>query len=183
MLLARDLYRLWSKPDLLERMRRPGGHLRVITPKLQAARGSPFGGDVEWLPLEDCFTWYGGGVAFLGQGADGDAAGAVDPTVPVHGPFSADFRWVWLPGEDGPAIACTPGQAAVFKALWEFGGNPRTAEQIMQRAGLASQKPIDVFKGGKYTEAARVYRGLVVTQQRQGLYAMPCAQASSLHCK
>jgi hypothetical protein len=62
-----------------------------------------------------------------------------------------------------------------------------TGERIMQRAGLKSDKPIDVFKvksrdKGKPEPERRLaaYGALVVTQQRQGLYAMPCAAASSL---
>jgi hypothetical protein len=105
---------------------------------------------------------------------------AVDPTIPVHGPFSADFRWVTLPGEEGHPILCTNGQAAVFRALWSFKGEPRTSEQVMGRAQLASQKPIDVFKGKKYAEPLRAYQALVVTQRRAGLYAMPCAAVASL---
>ncbi|GAB4480746.1 MAG: hypothetical protein OHK0044_28870 [Burkholderiaceae bacterium] len=52
----------------------------------------------------------------------------------------------------------------------------------MRRAGLESAQPIDVFKvkardrGKPETEGALfAYRALVVTQQRAGLYAMPCA--------
>ena len=54
----------------------------------------------------------------------------------------------------------------------------------MQRAGLGSDKPIDVFKikakdKGKPEPAAQhaAYGALVVTQKRAGLYAMPCAAA------
>jgi hypothetical protein len=57
----------------------------------------------------------------------------------------------------------------------------------MQRAGLESAKPIDVFKvkprGKDKPDAAGplfAYRTLVVTQQRAGLYAMPCAAVASL---
>lgn len=74
----------------------------------------------------------------------------------------------------------------MFKALWSFKGEPRTAEQVMRRAGLDSAKPIDVFKvkardkGKIEAEAALfAYRALVVTQRRAGLYAMPCAAAAN----
>jgi hypothetical protein len=87
---------------------------------------------------------------------------------------------VTLPGEEGHPILCTNGQAAVFRALWSFKGEPRTSEQVMGRAQLASQKPIDVFKGKKYAEPLRAYQALVVTQRRAGLYAMPCAAVASL---
>ena len=56
--------------------------------------------------------------------------------------------------------------------------------RIMQRAGLDSAKPSDLFKiktkdKGKPEPAAQhaAYGALVVTQQRAGLYAMPCAAA------
>ena len=57
-----------------------------------------------------------------------------------------------------------------------------TAERIMQRAGLDSDKLIDLFKvkprdkGKPEAEGPlAAYRALVVTQKRQGLYSMPCA--------
>jgi hypothetical protein len=56
----------------------------------------------------------------------------------------------------------------------------------MRRAGLDSDKPIDVFKvkardkGKPEAEGPLfAYRTLVVTQKRAGLYAMPCAAAST----
>jgi hypothetical protein len=179
-LLARDIVRLWQEPALLDRVRVAGGGLRVITPRPRETRGAPFGPGVEWLALEDRFALYGGGIAFIGEPGERSPVQAVDPTIPVHGPFSADFRWVTLPGEEGHPILCTNGQAAVFRALWSFKGEPRTSEQVMGRAQLASQKPIDVFKGKKHAEPLRAYRTLVITQQRAGLYAMPCAAAASL---
>ncbi len=89
------------------------------------------------------------------------------------------FRWVTLPDWPHGPIRLTEAQAVVFKALWSFKGEPRTAEQIMRRAGLDSDKPIDVFKGKKYAEPLRAYQALVTTQQRAGLYSMPCAAAAS----
>lgn len=179
-LLARDIVRLWREPALLDRVRVAGSNVRVITPKPRETRGAPFGAGVEWLPLEDRFAFYGGGISFIGAPGGQGSAQAVDPAMPVHGPFSADFKWVTLPGEEGRPILCTDGQAAVFRALWSFKGEPRTSEQVMGRAQLASQKPIDVFKGKKHAEPLRAYRALVVTRRRQGLYSMPCAAVSSL---
>jgi len=66
--------------------------------------------------------------------------------MPVHGPFSADFKFVTLPDWPGGRIRCSDGQAAVFKSLWSFKGEPVTVERLMQRADLDSDKPIDVFK-------------------------------------
>ena len=186
-LLARDLIRLWREPALLDRVRVAGGPIRVITPKPRETRGAPFGPAVEWLALEDRFAFYGGGISFIAPTGEPPAPQASDPTTPVKGPFSADFRWVTLPeGPHGP-IRLTEAQAAVFEALWSFKGEPRTAEQVMRRAGLDSAKPIDVFKvktrdkGKPEAEGPLVaYRALVqVVQGRPGLYSMPCAAALS----
>ena len=179
-LLARDIVRLWREPALLDRVRVAGGDVRVITPKPRETRGAPFGPGVEWLALEDRFAFYGGGISFIGAPVERSPVQAVDPTMPVHGPFSADFKWVTLPGEEGRPIRCTDGQAAVFRALWSFKGEPRSSEQVMGRAQLSSQKPVDVFKGKKYAEPLRAYQALVTTQQRAGLYSMACAAAPSL---
>jgi hypothetical protein len=185
-ILARDIVRLWREPALLDRVRVAGCDVRVMTPKPLETRGAPFGLGVEWLALEDRFAFYGGGVSFLGAQVQHDTAQPVDPTTPVNGPFSADFKWVTLSGEEGHPIHCTDAQAAVFQALWSFKGAPVPADRLMGRADLQSDKPIDVFKvkardKGK-PESERplaAYRALVVTQQRAGLYSMPCAAATA----
>lgn len=185
-LLARDIVRLWREPTLLERVRVAGGDIRVITPKPRETRGAPFGPGVQWWALEDRFTLYGGGIALIGLPGEPPDPQASDPTTPVKGPFSADFRWVTLPDWPHGPIRLTEAQAAVFEALWSFKGEPRTAEQVMRRAGLDSAKPIDVFKvkardkGKPEAEGPLfAYRALVVVQGRQGLYSMPCAAAAT----
>lgn len=182
-LLARNLMRVLHEPALLDRMRVSGGDIRVITPRSSMTRGSPFGAGVEWLALEERFTFYGGGIAFIGAPLPATPV-VVDPAMPVNGPFSADFRWVTLL-DDGQRVRFTEGQAKVFKALWSFKCEPATAEQIMWRAGLNSSKPSDLFKikakdkGKPEPEAQHsAYGALVVTQQRAGLYWMPCAAAA-----
>ncbi len=179
-LLARNLTRVLHESALLDRVRVSGGDIRVITPRPSMTRGSPFGVGVEWLPLEERFTFYGGGIAFINTPSSAPPVVA-DPAMPVNGPFSADFRWVTLP-DDGQRVRFTEGQAKVFEALWSLKGEPATAEQIMRRAGLNSSKPSDLFKikakdkGKPEPEAQHAaYGALVVTQQRAGLYWMPCA--------
>jgi len=180
-LLARNLTRALQEPALLDRVRVAGGDIRVITPRPRTTRGSPFGSGVEWLALEERFTFYGGGITFIA--APSSATPAVgDPASPVNGPFSADFKWATLPDISSAPIQFTDGQAKVFQALWSFKGEATTAERIMSRAGLDSAKPSDLFKikakdKGKPEPAAQhaAYGALVVTQQRAGLYAMPCA--------
>lgn len=43
----------------------------------------------------------------------------------------------------------------------------------MRRTGRSSPKPIDLFKSNK--DRLRAYKTLVVTNQKEGLYRMPCA--------
>ena len=182
-LLARDLTRVLQEPALLDRVRVAGGDIRVITPRPSTTRGSPFGAGVEWLVLEERFTFYGGGITFIASPSSATPV-VVDLATPVNGPFSADFKWATLPDISSVPIQFTDGQAKVFESLWSFRGEATTAERIMQRAGLGSDKPIDVFKikakdKGKPEPAAQhaAYGALVVTQKRAGLYAMPCAAA------
>ncbi|WP_124982745.1 hypothetical protein [Ralstonia solanacearum] len=182
-LLARDLTRVLHEPALLDRVRVAGGDVRVITPRPSTTRGSPFGAGVEWLALEERFAFYGGGITFIAAPSPVTPA-VVDPATPVNGPFSADFKWATLPDGDGTPIRFTDGQAKVFEVLWSFKGEATTADRIMQRARLDSAKPSDLFKvktkdkGKPGPEAQHAaYGALVVTQQRAGLYAMPCAAA------
>lgn len=181
-LLARDLARVQQEPALLDRVRVAGSDIRVIAPRPRTTRGSPFGAGVEWLALEERFAFYGGGIALIGATASSAQPAVADPATPVNGPFSADFKWATLPDGNGTPIRFTDGQAKVFEALWSFKGEATTAERIMQRAGLNSAKPSDLFKikskdKGKPEPAAQhaAYVALVVTQQRAGLYSMPCA--------
>lgn len=181
-LLARDLTRVLQEPALLDRVRVAGGDIRVIAPRPRTTRGSPFGAGVEWLALEERFAFYGGGIALIGATASSAQPAVADPATSVNGPFSADFKWATLPDGNGTPIRFTDGQAKVFEALWSFKGEATTAERIMQRAGLNSAKPSDLFKikakdKGKPEPAAQhaAYVALVVTQQRAGLYSMPCA--------
>lgn len=179
--LARSLMRVQQEPVLLDRVRVKGGDIRVITPRA-STRGAPFGVGVEWLVLEERFTFYGGGISLLGTPVPSAAPVTADPSAPVNGPFSADFRWVTLPEIQPTPIQLTEGQAKVFESLWSFKGEDTTAERIMQRAGLSSDKPSDLFKikpkdKDKPGPAAQhaAYRALVQAQQRAGLYAMPRA--------
>ncbi len=126
-------------------------------------------------------------ISFIGATGEPPAPQqASDPTTLLCGPFSADFHWVSVPDWPGGPIRLTEAQAAVLRSLWSFQGEPMSGERIMRRAGLKSDKPIDVFKvkardkGKPEAEAPlAAYRVLVVTQRRAGLYAMPCAAAQA----
>lgn len=153
----------------------------LITPKpLRNVDSDPFGGAVVWLPLEERFALYGGNVQFIEPGTlfepDDDATQA------VNGPFSADFRWIYLADWSHGPIPLSEAQAAVFKALWHFRGVPQSAERIMSKAGFNSDKPADIFKVKKqnkgnprYEGPHHAYRMLVDTDRRAGTYAMSCA--------
>jgi hypothetical protein len=93
---------------------------------------------------------------------------------------------VTLPDWPHGPIRCTEGQAAVFEALWFYKGVEVHGERVMQRAGLGSGKPNDLFKvkaqyKGKpeYEGPLFAYRALVQSRRREGLYAMPSAAAAS----
>jgi len=166
-----------------------GAGIRVIAPQSERVRGSPFASDIDWLPLEERFGFYGGRISFIPDPARhrAEEPAPVDPTAPVFGPFSADFRWVTLPDWPHGPIRCTEGQAAVFEALWSLKGVEVHGERVMQCAGQSSDKPMDLFKvkakyKGKpeYEGPLFAYRALVRSRRLEGLYAMPCAGVSGL---
>jgi hypothetical protein len=171
--LTRDLHRLWREPGLLDRVRVNNGPVRVIAPAREIARGAPTDNGVEWLGLEDRFRLHGDGISFLGAPGTVLSRRRNNPAAPVHGPFSADFRLVYLDGEHDAPIRCSKAQADVFRALWDFGGKDRRGDDVMRQANRRSSKPIDVFKNSP--EPLRAYKALVVTDQKEGLYRMPCA--------
>lgn len=179
-LLARRLDLVLRQPSALTRARGAVTPWLIAPKPLRNVEHDPLAGAARWLPMEERFTLYGGNVSFIEPGASiGDAVDEAKDT--VHGPFSEDFRWVLRQGERDP-IELSPAQAAVFKVLWNSGSQPQEAHVIMSRAGLASDKPIDVFKvkkenkgDARYEGPHRAYKALVKTSQRGGTYEMPCA--------
>jgi len=136
---------------------------------------------VEWLMLEVRFTFFGGGIAFI-PSVPSVAPAVADPAANVNRPFSADNKLATLPALQAKPIRFTDGQAKVFESLWLLKGVEVDGERVMQRTSQKSDKPIDLFKvkskdKGKPEHEARqaAYGALVVTQQRAGLYSMPCA--------
>ena len=155
----------------------------LITPKPQREINlSDYGQKIEWLPLEERFTLFGGALRFIEPGQF--IAHDEDDSNPVHGPFSKDFSWVHL--EDWPhgPIALSDAQAAVFSVLWQLKAVPQSAERIMSKTGFTSDKLNDVFKVKpknkgdlKYEGPHFAYKKLVsVTRTDGGSYAMPCAK-------
>jgi hypothetical protein len=185
-LLARNLDHVLLQPAVLERARERGAAaLWLLAPQpLRPVDAALLGRGNVWLPLEQRFTFYGGKLSFLVDARGTDADVVYDAaTAPLHGPFARDFRWVHLPDWPHGPIALTRMQAAVFQALWAFGGDAQEAYPIMVKAGSSSDKPIDVFKvkacnkGNPQYEGPRyAYQQLVVTHRRTGTYAMPSAR-------
>ncbi len=179
-ILTRSLATLVRAPAILDGFRVKGASLRVITPKPMDQTAHPFAADIEWLPLQERFAFYGDGISFIAPQGHRPKETPREPAKPVYGPFADDFRTVLLP-EHGH-INLTEAQASVFQSLWSFKGEPMRAERIMAKAGLESEKPIDVFKvkardKGKpgADRPLMAYRELVVTVKRPGLYSMPCS--------
>lgn len=162
-------------------IRRAAKRAHVIAPKPLHGNAPPFDDHLTWLPMEECFHIYGGQIRFDEPGMLADDE-IDDLIAALHGPFSADFRWVHLPNVAFGPIELTDAQAAIFKSLWHFKGVPREAHVIMARAELKSDKPIDAFKikacnkgNPKYEAPLQAYQALVTTDRRAGTYAMTCA--------
>lgn len=157
----------------------------VITPRpLGRLNQDPLAGTATWWHLEDRFTLHGMALRLLGDDPDTvvDANGAVI-SVAVHGPFSHDFTWVHLDGWSHGPIRLTDAQARFFAVLWEYRQQAQPAEFLMRQAGLASDRPMDVFKvkssnhgDPRYEGPLHAYKTLVSRQQRHGLYRLGYAK-------
>jgi hypothetical protein len=115
----------------------------------------------------------------VGEGSD-ELNLAVQPkSAAVHGPFSETFEWVHLPDWSSEPVRLTGAQAAIFEVLWRYRGQPQSAEMIMSKAHLSSDKLIDVFKvkaanksDPTYEGPMHAYKTLVVRNRRLGLYSL-----------
>jgi hypothetical protein len=153
----------------------------VITPRpLGRLIQDPLAGTATWWHLEDRFTLHGMALRLLGDDPDVlvDSNGAVVP-VAVHGPFSQDFMWVHLEGWPHGPIRLSDAQARLFAVLWEHRHQAQSAELLMRKAGLASDRPMDIFKlkvskrgDFRYEGPLYAYEKLVMRQRRQGLYRL-----------
>jgi len=154
----------------------------VITPRpLVRSPLEPLAGTATWWQLEDRFALHGFALRLLDpdQGEKADVLQGNIPKVAVHGPFSEDFTWVHLEGWPHGPIRLTDAQAHLFSALWKHRNQPQSAEFLMREAGLASERPIDVFKVKSANRGDSVYEGplqayelLVSRQRRHGLYRL-----------
>jgi hypothetical protein len=152
----------------------------VITPRpLGRTSSDPLSGTATWWHLEDRFAIHGNGLRLVGEGSD-ELNLAVQPkSAAVHGPFSETFEWVHLPDWSSEPVRLTGAQAAIFEVLWRYRGQPQSAEMIMSKAHLSSDKLIDVFKvkaanksDPTYEGPMHAYKTLVVRNRRLGLYSL-----------
>lgn len=153
----------------------------VITPRpLGRLTQDPMAGTATWWHLEARFALHGMALRLLGDGQDAaeDLAGAVIAPA-VHGPFSHDFAWVHLEGWPHGPIRLTEAQAKLFATLWTHRNQAQSGELLMRQAGLASEKPMDVFKikaanrgDPLYEGPLQAYERLVTRQRRLGLYQL-----------
>lgn len=157
----------------------------VITPRpLGRLTQDPLVGTATWWHLEDRFALHGMALRLLGDAHDAmlDSCGTVVASA-IHGPFSRDFSWVHLEGWPHGPIRLTEAQAKLFGALWEHRHQAQPGELLMRQAGLASEKPMDVFKikatnrgDPLYEGPLQAYECLVSRQRRLGLYQLVWAQ-------
>ena len=186
-MLARDLARLWREPYVFGRVRTGKGTIRVIAPKHSQVRGKPFddAAGVEWLPLEEKFMLHGDGISFLGGGEAVAVARTVDPSIPVHGPFSADFRWVTLKGWQHGPIQLSERQSAVQRVLWELNGAKIKRDRLMSKANIRSN-PYALFSVKKHERGKPEHEGplfaynALVLSEQSGDYSIPRDKAASL---
>lgn len=182
--IAPKLITLQTCPDLIERAR--VGRCAepwFFTPRpLKGVDSQVLGRAAYWWSLEERFALFGGGLSFIAPGAVIEELGS-EPPGPTHGPFSADFRWVFLDDAPGDPALLSDAQAAIFKALWHFRGEPQPGEVILNKAQSKSDRPGDLFKikpqnkgDPRYERQKLAFDTLVMRKKdRESSYWMPCA--------
>lgn len=182
--IAPKLITLQTCPDLIERAR--VGRCAepwFFTPRpLNNVDTQVLGRSAYWWSLEERFVLFGGSLSFIPPGAVIDELGS-EPSGPTHGPFSADFRWVFLDDAPDDPVLLSEKQAAIFKSLWHFRGEPQPGEVIMRKAQADSDRPGDLFKiksqnkgDPRYERQKLAFDTLVMRKKdRESSYWMPCA--------
>ena len=156
----------------------------VITPKpLAHVPDDPLAGAATWWLMEDRFAIHGMALRLLREELDGDVQDveALDSSSlpPIYGPFTEDFQWVHLSGWDHGPIRLTKAQSSFFTQLWKHRSQALTGEFLLREAGLASEKPMDLFKVKSSNRGDPLYEGplkayeiLVAKHRRLGLYQL-----------
>lgn len=182
--ISPKLINLQTCPDLIERAR--VGRCAepwFFTPRpLNNVDSQVLGRSAYWWSLEERFVLFGGSLSFIPPGAVIDELGS-EPSGPAHGPFSADFRWVFLDDAPDDPVLLSEKQAAIFKSLWHFRGEPQPGEVIMRKAQADSDRPGDLFKiksqnkgDPRYERQKLAFDTLVMRKKdRESSYWMPCA--------
>ena len=182
--IAPKLITLQTCPDLIDRAR--VGRCAepwFFTPRpLKNVDSQVLGRAAYWWSFEERFALFGGGLSFIPPGAVIEELGS-EPPGPTHGPFSADFRWVFLDDALGDPVLLSEKQAAVFRALWHFQGEPQSGEIVMRKAQSDSDRPGDLFKiksqnkgDPRYERQKLAFDTLVMRKKdRESSYWMPCA--------
>lgn len=182
--IAPKLITLQTCPDLIERAQ--VGRCAepwFFTPRpLKGVDSQVLGRRAYWWSLEERFALFGGGLSFIPPGAEIEELGS-EPPGPTHGPFSADFRWVFLDDAPDDPVLLSEKQAAIFKALWHFRGEAQSGEIILRKAQADSDRPGDLFKiksqnkgDPRYERQKLAFDTLVMRKKdRESSYWMPCA--------
>ncbi len=158
------------------------GRAWIISPRpFVPLKEEPFAGVGTWWQLEDRFAFHGMALRLLDDSGEEDRLEmqVAAATAAIHGPFSEDFGWVHLDGwAEGP-IRLSGSQSRLFAALWKHKSEPQPAEVLMREAGLASERPMDIFKVKAINRGDPVYEGplqayerLVKRYRRLGLYQL-----------
>ena len=127
------------------------------------------GVQVRSVPLAAAFRVRGDGL--VADEAVWTGVRAAQTALPVQarvGPFTQDFRALFLPGETAP-VPLKPTQSALLRVLWELSGERIERQALLRRARVDLDKPIVAFPQSKYPQAHRVYRAVVRSNQ-QGQY-------------
>ena len=159
--VQRSLLALWPThigdiPTILVTTTQPE---RVFLPGVQ----------VRSVPLAAAFRVRGDGLVADEAVWTGVRAAQTAPPVQARvGPFTQDFKAIFLPGETAP-VALTPTQSALLRVLWELSGDRIERQALLRRARVDLDKPIVAFPQSKYPQAHRAYRAVVRSNQ-QGQY-------------
>jgi hypothetical protein len=176
--LARDIKTLMIDPNLIDRLRtKSSQQISVIAPNGDATETLMSKLGLSWLRLEERFSWYGNRVSFDAPSEPVSNA-TPDLSEEIVGPFSDGFKLVRIDAWPHGLISLSDAQAAVFRVLHEA-GRALSAEEVMRKAGLASEKPGDVFKiktknkgDPAYEGQSAAFRSLISVNQRLGVYSL-----------
>ena len=180
-LLGRRIDSVMSQALKIFHGHEPRRNCWVITPgPIGLVPVEPLVGTATWWHLEDRFAIHGLALRYVAL--DAEQVGRVQEpgaAYAVHGPFTADFGMAMLDDWPHGPIRLSGAQSRLFAVLWKHRHQTQTAELLMRDAGLASDRPLDLFKikatnrgDPAYEGPLHAYERLVVRQRRLGLYQL-----------